>query len=297
MCGATRTARIGYAAELARWLHPARIKNGWLLVIDAGPGFGAYVDAGGTHESARYFSLAVYCARADAWGWFENDWRRVVIDECGLKRMHMTQLESKFQRADSPFRGWDRDRKDAFLAKLIPIIHRHVEMGFVDVVDRRAYRQVLISPFETCLEQFKRDFTDHHVLAFWSLIGFVYQQFKPRLAPGERIKFLLDQEKEALETVLRRHFRQMIRDNPHMTDWIDPDLAFVSSTEFVPLQASDILAWEAANEMRQQGRIGRNPRRLTLDALELPSGRALVHYFTPLKMVRLRAKAERRRIL
>jgi len=77
----------------------------------------------------RRLTLGGCAATVESWGSFNGKWR-AALDAEGVGTFHMTYLEA----SEKEFRGWDRDRKDNLLDKLLSIMNEHIPIytGFAN---------------------------------------------------------------------------------------------------------------------------------------------------------------------
>ncbi|SRR6266481_363010 len=291
-----------YVRRLARVLHPASARERWLLMI-------AYVDAAGTHgrpelpaRQARCFAIAFYLAPEGAWEWFEGQWQAALDNpDAPLPNgLHMTDFEAK----EGPFKDWSRERKDAVLLNLASIIRFPCIWGFAGARDAAAHRRILGFRLRSSLEKRNRDFENPHIMALWEVVGMVQHFMRNHFIAElrrERVALICNNENSGVRGLLLDHWDEMHRGNPHLGEWLDPELSFQPSRRCLPLQAADFLAWESAFEMRQRARpFRRTQPRISYRALAHEAGEggnALIHYADEAKIRRFRDRATRGRLL
>src|SRR5215469_10855849 len=82
------------------------------------------------------FVMGGYIARLGQWNNFESDWRRL------LKRVQISYFHSKeMVDRDNEFKGWNDDTEVAFCNKAEHLARKHGLTGFVQVIDRKDYRE------------------------------------------------------------------------------------------------------------------------------------------------------------
>jgi hypothetical protein len=89
-----------------------------------------YFDDSGTHEDSPIVVAGGYVTSVETWTAFSTSWQQFLADETalpanphGLRVFHMTDFESSALDPHSPFRGWNRERKAAFMAKATALIN------------------------------------------------------------------------------------------------------------------------------------------------------------------------------
>lgn len=189
----------------------------------------AYFDESGTHAGAQVLSVAGYVATAERWEVFEKDWRQSMAIY-GIDYFHMTD----FVAGEEQFKDWPKQKRESRLRKLIDIVNRHAlaAIGAVipldlygslskrdQVVCDSAYR---VAAMQCCMEVSrwaKKTYPDAEV-------AYVFEAGAK--GAGKVSEFFLGAMNDPAARKLLRIF----------------SFGFGSKRALVPLQASDILAWE-----------------------------------------------------
>jgi len=227
-------------------------QDGYVAVIRV------YLDESGIHEGSPVVTVAAYLARPKDWMRFTSEWKRAIKP---AKCYHATDAAA----CQGEFKGWTPDQVIELPKRALPIIPRYTEMGVaigiqmqdfeVALKGRPTLRKQLGSPYGACL---------HWVMA-------TILKHKAENDNREQIAFFHETNHyrgEALETFA------------HMEEIYNPQgarmtFAFGSKEKYVPLQAADILAFEANKRVRRSD----TPNRRALDALAPHSGRLEVKVY------------------
>lgn len=83
-----------------------------------------FIDESGTHDSG-YTILGGWVGRLGQWAGFDPKWDKL------LKRSELTYFHSKKMRgSQGEFKGWDIERKQAFMGKASALAPKNLEFGF-----------------------------------------------------------------------------------------------------------------------------------------------------------------------
>jgi hypothetical protein len=227
-----------------------------------------YFDDSGTHDSSKIAVAAGYVSTVDNWVEFSRAWQKLLADETslpvnpfGLRIFHMTDFENSATDPSSPFYGWAREQKGAFMAEATATINTVAGPGrgagivigvMVDDLQRmldferptRPYTFALLEAMK-CVERWADENNHREPILY-------YFDKVPRHA-GQTITIMEDMERE-LDLSTRFRF----------AEW-----SWSSKDRHSELQAADVLAYEswkeAVNERR--GSTAAIPPRRSLRAL------------------------------
>ena len=214
-----------------------------------------FLDESGVHDTSPVVTVAAYMARPKQWESFTKAWRLAIRP---AKVYHATDAAN----LRGEFRGWSTAQVAATCARALPIINQNVMVGIAAGIQMNDFREALKdrpdllrifgSPYGACLHWVMRTLLDRKV----------------RSGNREIISFFHEQNsfaQEALNTF------------SHMKDTYGQScgsmtFAFGSKEDFIPLQAADILAYEANKRIRAHD----TPNRRPLDVLGANDGRLLI---------------------
>lgn len=186
-------------------------------------------------------------ARPLKWQQFTKEWRS-VLRPTGIKVFHATDCNG----LRGEFRGWTKEKRDKLVALLLPIIPRYafgsaVTVKLIDVekalTARPELRKFHRDPYGMCLQ--------------WVLTSVVRRIDElPNPRPVAVVHEINAFHESA--TLAFNHVRDSESGGKHLRS-----LTFGAKDEYVPLQAADILAYEASRSVLYQD----GPRRRSFDAI------------------------------
>src|ERR1700691_226228 len=91
---------------------------GWVTVLKIA------MDETGIHDDAEMVAVAAYIARPKTWREWTKAWNAAKRP---IKIVHAVDC-ANFK---GEFKGWDKDRRDTWVANLLPIIPAHTLAGIV----------------------------------------------------------------------------------------------------------------------------------------------------------------------
>ncbi len=203
----------------------------------------AYMDDSGTHAGAPNSLIAGYWGGVKEWSAFEWKWKQVLL-EFGIDEFHAKvfwQRQPPDGKRLKPYTDWDDDRHHSFIDKLLRVIESSNVTPF-------AYG-VSIQAWENRSDFWKRIFVgpgfgkgkahDPLFLSFQVAISKTVLYCKS----GKKMHFVY-----ALDSKNCGRFLQWYQQFKRETDGDDDrlgDLIFSVTRQAVPLQAADLLAYEA----------------------------------------------------
>jgi hypothetical protein len=182
------------------------------------------MDESGTHDGSPVVAVGAYMATPAQWRHWTADWNKAKRPIDVFHSVDSANLRNEFE-------GWSEVDRDAFVARLLPVLPRYRLRGQVVGINLNDYedamrgrddlRRLLGTPYTACFH--------------WSVAEILLSEPKNR-----RIAFFHETNNfrgEALEL-----FASIQRDHnaTHRTS-----LAFGTKQQFTPLQAADVLAFEA----------------------------------------------------
>ena len=215
-----------------------------------------FVDESGVHTDADVITVAAYAGRPKVWRQWTNEWRR-------KKRPIETYHAVDSANLRGEFLGWTAEKRDELVARLLPIIADARIAGAViglhlgefrkAVGDRKEIPNALGNPYTTC---------------FHWLVQSILELLNHNKT--EPLKFV--HEKNDFEGDAKRSF-DWIQENAN-PNRVPMSLFFGGKKEHMPLQAADILAYEANKRFRDPDR----PERKAWEALDPKNRIVTVHF-------------------
>jgi Protein of unknown function (DUF3800) len=208
-------------------------QDGWVVVLRA------YMDESGTHDDSPVVVVGMYIGKPRVWVERTKDWNR---NKKPIKVYHAVDYHNR----TGEFEGWERPKRDAFVANLLPV--RHSILGIVVGIHMGAFHAAM-EPHPELRKMFGTPYTACFQWAVQTLIS-----RRKRRQPAHCLFFheCNDYENEARAAFSYVGAEKLLT-NRIMT------LAFGGKDDFVPLQAADILAYEGNHLLRDPGKPDRLP--------------------------------------
>ncbi|MGV9006819.1 MAG: DUF3800 domain-containing protein [Brevundimonas sp.] len=233
----------------------------------------AYFDDSGTHAESPVVVMAGLMAHEDSWSEIEADWA-AALAEFGLPDMHMSHCEN----AQKAFSGWSRDRRDLAVVRFRSIILKHSALMVVATLARTvwdealAIRPEMITVFDNPLDY-----------CFNSCIGKVARTRRTDAKQMEPLVVTFDSREQSLD-----NWRGLAAGYKHNFPEKIAGFAFGSMKDVLPLQAADMVAYEAFVYECERQRLGHETTNPRSNFVALFGG--LQHeggYYTPDQLVKL----------
>ena len=203
----------------------------------------AYMDDSGTHAGAPSSIVAGYWGGVKEWSSFEWKWKK-VLSEFGIEEFHAKHFWMRLppdSKRVEPYTDWDDERHHAFIDKLLQAIESSNITPFAFGVSTKAWEQRA--------EFWKRTFVgpdfgkgkahDPLFLSFQVAVAktVLYCKF------GKKMHFVYARDSRNCGRFLQWY--QQFSCDTEMGDDRLGDLIFSASSQSAPLQAADLLAYEA----------------------------------------------------
>lgn len=202
-------------------------QDGWVAV------FQVFVDESGTHDGSPALIVAAYVGRPADWRKFTKSWNFQKKPIGVFHAVDCANLRNEFD-------GWDVHRRNIYVSKLLPVIARSNIRGIV--------QGIVMKDFNEAMKENKRlaeIFGNPYQVCFlWALQFILSSAF---LAQTEEKFAIIHECNQYTGDALAAY--DYIKKN---ADWGDNlvSIAFADKKEFVPLQAADVLAYEANKRLR-----------------------------------------------
>jgi hypothetical protein len=192
-----------------------------------------FMDESGTHCGSPVVTVGAYIAKPSHWQAWQKEWNRLKKP---IRVVHAADCANQ----DGEFKDWDQSKRFAFAAKMIPVIPKHIPMGVAIGINLRAFekamaphpelRMMVGSPYGACFQ--------------WVVQTLINKMEEYR--DNQRIAFF--HEQNDYEEEATKAFEWVKQHRPEKRRPIS--LKFGGKHEYVPLQAADILAYEANHVIR-----------------------------------------------
>lgn len=180
------------------------------------------------------YTVAGYLSSVQQWKAFQREWSK-ALKSVGIPYFHMTDFESRF----GFYKDWSNEKRIHFLQLLHKIIHKYVLKGFA--------ASIVVADYETMTDEQKNVFGDPYICAAISCmkhIGTLCDEFEL----AEPIAYVFESNKR-YDGQLSSLFNSLPDED--RTAYRCGSLTFARKT-CLPLQASDILAYEVTKEFARQ---------------------------------------------
>jgi hypothetical protein len=212
----------------------------------------AYMDETGTHGTSPVIAVGMYVGRPQTWREWTKDWNK---HKKPIKIFHAVDCSNRA----GEFEGWTRERRNAYAAKLLPVLPRHQIFGLAVGIHMNAFRSAM-APHPELREMFGEPYTACFQWSVQTLLEMLDERGEAlrekagattvRNPPVAFFHECNDYQQEAqaafayVKTLKVTHARQI-------------SLTFGDKDAFVPLQAADALAYEVNHLVRDFSKTNR----------------------------------------
>lgn len=206
----------------------------------------AYMDESGTHAGSPVVTVGLYVGKPSYWQAWTKDWN---ANKRPIKVYHAVDAHNR----KGEFEGWDRPKRNAFVANLLPVLARHPIMGIAVGIDMVAFRKAM-KPHPELRAMFG---TPYAACFQWTVQLLLTMMDEQR--DTQRVAFFHecnDDEEDAKTAFAYVKAQRNLSTRPI-------SLTFGGKNDYVPLQAADVLAYEANHLLRDPSK----PTRLPWEAL------------------------------
>lgn len=208
--------------------------------------FEAYFDESGdpANESLRVFTLAFVVAPANNWKRFSVTWNR-ILKRHKIDVMHMKEYE----HCVNQFKGWDKPKKEAFASQLAGVLKPHIGLAHCHSMSTEVWRTKIAPEMGSNFRKTRGPY----IFLLQSCLEDLAEYGSALLPKGERIACIFDQNRlvagakpDCLGAAVDHY-----NDLKESRGWGDifASITFENKKDFVPLQAADMLAYEAFKDM------------------------------------------------
>ncbi len=222
----------------------------------------AYMDDSGTHEGSHSCVIAGYFGGVNRWKEFERRWKD-VLDRNAVDEFHAREFwkHTAGGEGTGKYRGWSRKKRREFMEELLGVIGCTEIYPFASGVLRSEWMRLTVRERKILCGGKPPNLASVSA----NPIFLPFQQCVARSAiyckPGIRIHFVFDDDKKtsAWAPSCYQQLKALVTEEGHPEiENILGDLTFADSKIAMPLQAADLLAYEAykyaqkANENKSQ---------------------------------------------
>lgn len=196
-----------------------------------------FMDETGIHDDSDMVAVAGYIARPKAWRAWTKDWNRAKRP---IDIFHATDCAT----FHGEFDGWDKERRDPYVAQLLPIIPAHELAGIVIGI-QLADLEIAFKELPELVEMFGTPYTACFQWAISIIMDITTEHGK-----GERMAFVHEVNDYKGECFKAFEYVKTYL-NPHN---IPMTMGFGSKADYPPLQAADVLAYEGGKFLKKPDR-------------------------------------------
>jgi len=218
-------------------------------------GLAAYLDESGTDTSGEVMTLAGFVSSTEQWAEFSERWHGFVVNDWKLSAWHMADFEAR----RGEFKDWPRDEEaKRRLGSLLDLITEYA-MCLVGVAFPRWLYRKVYKPRNDAHEQAAMYFLAAGMT--FSLAG----RFARDQVPPQSIDFVYEDGARGSGFVRDTYELRVPRDIKENVGF--NSLTLASKTDFEPLQAADILAYETYRHFPRWAGTEKRPTRYPFEAL------------------------------
>ncbi|MEH2504967.1 hypothetical protein V1290_003778 [Bradyrhizobium sp. AZCC 1578] len=205
-----------------------------------------FIDESGVHDNSPVVTVAMYAGQPVDWRLFAQDWNAAKHP---INIIHAVDCANR----TGEFDGWDRDKRNAFAAKLLPVLPRHNLVGVAVGINLEHFRAAMAAhpelvdmvgtPYSACFQW--------AVQTFLNMMG--------QYGADQPVQFFHEHNDYEAEARVAFKFVQTHRPTKEPIA-----LSFISKADAVELQAADVLAYEANHVLRSP----KGARRPSWDAID-----------------------------
>jgi Protein of unknown function (DUF3800) len=211
-----------------------------------------YFDDSGTDAQSPIAVAACYVARKAQWDEFVRNYDDLRMLH-GFDEFKMSEFVAKPEAGHKPFCDWDNGKKELVYRKIAGTINLRVRHGFAIAVPKKAFDKYTTPEFRA------NHAADHYVWAVHNVLAAI-SFWRERYGETTPMQYVFDNGSLAQQQ-LYNHWNVNAHMYPHREKKygiVKDGVMFQDSKAFKPLQAADILAWQAQNHMRRTYAVGKN---------------------------------------
>jgi hypothetical protein len=229
------------------------VEDRFLMTLSSSQTLPGYFDESGVHDGSPVVVVAGWLATPDMWIAFERKWKDALTD-FHIESFHTADCEAGVD----VYKDWPGDVRQSRLRQLMGIITDHTIASFGASIPKKLFGD-LVSP------EVSAAIGGPYGLASWKIL-LDAGSFVTRTTTRPWIRYVFEQG-----AVGRHQFQRVYDENEGDAESRERlrlgALSFERKTEFVPLQAADVLAYQLYRAGRVDLDIDTHPRTDSLDPL------------------------------
>jgi hypothetical protein len=232
----------GWVSDYARGTHPL----GQSIATKRFAMISVYMDDSGTHLQSEYCLIAGYWGGHGQWVKFERQWKK-VLDKYRVPEFHAKQYWARDEKRErvGPYKGWDDDRRREFLFSLLIVIGNHKIYPFAYGVRRSEWNKQTPEERQVFCGSSGRLQAPNNPM-FMAFSTGVLRTLR-HCDSGVLMNFVFDSHRntDAWATICYGELKNLMSREGREGARSLGDLTFADSQRALPLQAADLLAYEA----------------------------------------------------
>lgn len=203
----------------------------------------AYFDDSGTHAGSHVVVYGGFIARDEVWADLETEWRP-LLRHYGLSAFHLAHCEA----GDHEFDLWPRAKRDMVLYEFRQLVLNRDIWGISIAVSRADWDELVVG--------IARNFAGEADEFCARMCIYDALQFTTVDETERQVAVVFDDRPHRSVDILRmaRPFLEQGLDGMELAS-----VTFGKMKQIIPLQAADMLAWEAYTNAKQWLELGRTP--------------------------------------
>lgn len=212
-----------------------------------------YFDESGTHSESPIICMAGYISTVEQWTHFSRNWQE-RIDKEGIDCFHMTDFENR----RGPFKGMSKAKGNLLIESLIKIINVRVRYLFALAFAKADFDDVVG-------DKYIRTVGTEWTFCAMACMAFI-RQWADQRAEKDPINFFFEQGARHSKALLAAHTKAS-KNKEFVSSMNLGTFTLGNRRNLPPLQAADILAYEAYKYRFNQLKRPELPMRKSLEAL------------------------------
>lgn len=195
----------------------------------------AFLDDSGVKGTHPIFTFAGFIGRAERWAKFSDEWSRWLAAPPSIKYLKMQEAA----KLDGQFRHWHPEERNKKLRGCIAILKSYPQLAIHVTVDIADYQRVIAPDMPALIR-------NPYFMAFFGILSGVCYEMIDTQVP-EQVEVIFDQHSIFQPRInvwypVMQDMISLIHDEA-LARALPSSPIFKPDEEFVPLQASDVIAW------------------------------------------------------
>jgi hypothetical protein len=209
----------------------------------------AYMDDSGSHSTSHNCVVGGYFGGVNEWRKFERQWKP-ILDEYRISEFHARRFYARNSKKEfvGEYKGWPNRRRLEFLDKLLKVIESRKIYPFASGVIGEEWVKENVEHrrlFTGATKKFPSGAPSKPLF-----VGFMtcVVRVASHCHPGVKVNFVFDDNPQTVgwASICYSGMKALVTKDRSLTASMG-DLSFASSKTALPLQAADLIAYEAHN--------------------------------------------------